>query len=143
MGSVEDSIPSHPPQVPASDLSLGGGEPLSRAPSVLPVAGPVIERLEAALNNLVLTATNNTTVLQQLTAANLTLMATVGTLNVTSKKLVDVASCPRGPPAGTPAGGARPTKKSLPRQLLLDARPPHLQGAHECSLHPPSHWPTR
>jgi hypothetical protein len=77
---------------------------------VLPVAGPAIKRLEAALNNLALVATNNTAVLQQLTAANLALTATVGTLTATNKKLVDAASHPREPPVGTPAGGARPTK---------------------------------
>jgi hypothetical protein len=53
-------------------------------------------------------------VLQQLTAANLALTATVGTLTATNKKLVDAASRPRGPPAGTPAGGARPTKNPFP-----------------------------
>jgi hypothetical protein len=41
-------------------------------------------------------------------------MATVSTLTVTNKKLVDAASCPRGPPVGTPAGGARPTKNPFP-----------------------------
>jgi hypothetical protein len=95
-------------------LALGGGEPLGGAHGVLPAAGPAIERLEAALNNLVLAATNNTAVLQQLTAANLALMATVGTLTATNKKLVDAASRPRGPPAGTPAGGAWPTKTPFP-----------------------------
>jgi hypothetical protein len=77
---------------------------------VLPAAGPAIEWLEAALDNLVLATTNDTAVLQQLTAANLALTATVGTLTATKKKLVDAASRPRGPLAGTLAGGARPTK---------------------------------
>jgi hypothetical protein len=95
-------------------LASGGGEPLGRAHGVLPAAGPAIERLEAALNNLALAATNNMAVLQQLTAANLALTATVGTLTVTNKKLVDAASCPRGPPVGTLAGGARPTKTPFP-----------------------------
>jgi hypothetical protein len=81
---------------------------------VLPAVGPAIKQLEAALNNLALTATNNTAVLQQLTAANLALTATIGTLTATNKKLVDAASRPRGPPAGTLAGGARPTKKTFP-----------------------------
>jgi hypothetical protein len=95
-------------------LALGGGKPLGGAHGVLPVAGLRIEQLEAALDNLALVATNDTAVLQQLTAANLALGATVGTPTVTNKKLVDVASHPRGPPAGTLAGGARPTKTPLP-----------------------------
>ncbi len=100
MGSVEDGIPSCPPQAPASDLGLGRGEPLGGAHGVLPAAGPAIERLEVALNNLALAATNNAAVLQQLTAANLALTATIGTLNVTNKKLVDVVSRPKGPRRG-------------------------------------------
>jgi hypothetical protein len=86
VGSVEDGIPFHPPQAPESDLCLGGGEPLGRAHGVLPAVGPAIERFEAALNNLVLAATNNMAVLQQLAAANLALTATVSTLTVTNKK---------------------------------------------------------
>ncbi len=95
-------------------LASGGGEPLGGAHGVLPAAGPVIEWLEAALNNLALAATNNTAMLQQLTAANLALTATVGTLIATNKKLVDAASHPRGPLAGTPAGEAQPTKTPFP-----------------------------
>jgi hypothetical protein len=52
--------------------------------------------------------------IQQLTAANLALTATVSTLTATNKNLVDAASRPRGPPAGTRAGGARPTKNPFP-----------------------------
>jgi hypothetical protein len=70
--------------------------------------------LEAALKNLALVATNDMTVVQQLTATNLALTATVGALTATNKKLVDAASCPRGPPVGTPAGGAWPTKNPFP-----------------------------
>ncbi len=81
-----------------SFLGLRGGEPLGGAHGVLPVAGLAIERLEAALNNLALAATNDTAVLQELTAANLALTATIGTPTVTNKKLVDAAYCPRGPP---------------------------------------------
>jgi hypothetical protein len=76
-------------------LALGGGEPLGLAHGVLPAVVPAIKWLEAALNNLALAATNDTVVLQQLSAANLALTATVGTLTATNKKLVDVASCPR------------------------------------------------
>jgi hypothetical protein len=71
---------------------------------VLPVAAPSIDRLESALDNLALAATNDTAVLQQLTAANLALTATVTALTAINKKLVDKAT--RGKPAkvvGTPA----------------------------------------
>ena len=64
----------------------------------------VIGQLGKALNNLVLAATNNTTVLQQLTAANLALTATVAMLTTTNKKLVDAAAamaCPKMTRAGT------------------------------------------
>jgi hypothetical protein len=69
------------------------------------VAHPAIGWLETALNNLALAATNNTVILQQLTAANLALTATVGTLTTTKKKLVDAADRMKGTPAATPAGG--------------------------------------
>jgi hypothetical protein len=39
------------------------------------MAAPTIDRIDAALENLVLAASNGTTVLQQLTAANLSLSA--------------------------------------------------------------------
>jgi hypothetical protein len=70
---------------------------------VLPVAGPAIGRLETALNNLALAASNNTGVLQQLTLANLALTATIGTLTAINKKLVDAAARAKGAPiAGAP-----------------------------------------
>ncbi len=87
-----------------ADLGLGGGgEPLGGAHGVLPAAGPAIGRLETALDNLALAATNNTAVLQQLTSANLALTATIGMLTATNKKLVDAAARARGAPiAGAP-----------------------------------------
>ena len=70
---------------------------------MLPAAGPAIGQLETALDNLALAATNDTAVLQQLTAANLALTATIGTLTA-QKKLVDAAARAKGTPtAGTPA----------------------------------------
>jgi hypothetical protein len=53
---------------------------------VLPEAAPTIGRLETALNNLALVATNNTAILQQLTAANLALTTTVTMLTANNKK---------------------------------------------------------
>jgi hypothetical protein len=49
-----------------------------------------------ALNNLALAATNNTAILQQLTAANLALTTAVSTLTATNKKLVDAAARAKG-----------------------------------------------
>ena len=71
---------------------------------MLPAAGPAIGRLESALDNLALAATNDTAVLQQLTSANLALTATIGTLTATNKKLVDAATAraKKAPIAGAP-----------------------------------------
>ena len=52
---------------------------------------PTMDRLESALDNLALAATNDKTVLEQLTAANLALTSTVATLTATNKKLADKA----------------------------------------------------
>ena len=89
LGGLEDGIPSRAPQAPTSDFGVGGGEPLGGAHGVLPAAAPAIGRLETALDNLALAVTNDTAVLQQLTAANLALTATIATLTATNKKLVD------------------------------------------------------
>jgi hypothetical protein len=94
-------------------LALGRGEPLGGAHGVLPSAVPAIVRLESALENLALTATNDTAILQQLTAANLALMAMVTSLTATNKKLVDVATR-KGKPAVTPAGGGHATRNPFP-----------------------------
>ncbi len=71
---------------------------------MLPAAGPAIGRLETALDNLALAATNNTALLQQLMSANLALTATIGTLTATNRKLVDAAMArvKRAPIAGAP-----------------------------------------
>ncbi len=65
----------------------GGGEPLGGANTVLPAPPGTIDRLGTALNNLALVAANDTTVLQQLTAANLALTATNAVLTAANKKL--------------------------------------------------------
>ena len=95
-------------------LALGGGEPLGGAHGVLPVAAPAIGRLETALDNLALAATNDTAVLQQLMSANLALTATIGTLTAANKKLADAVARGTGPPAVTPGGGGRSTKTPHP-----------------------------
>jgi hypothetical protein len=77
---------------------------------VLPAAAPAVGGLEKALDNLALAATNNTAVLQQLTAANLALTTTVAALTATNKKLVEAAAR-KGTPVATPsAGGPKAAK---------------------------------
>jgi hypothetical protein len=68
-------------------LALGGGEPLGKAHGVISAAAPAIGCLKTALNNLALVVTNNTTVLQQLIAANLALKATITLLTATNTKI--------------------------------------------------------
>ena len=71
-------------------LASGGGEPLGGAHGVTPAGHPpTMDRLESALDNLALAATNDRTVLEQLTAANLALTTTVATLTATNKKLAE------------------------------------------------------
>jgi hypothetical protein len=98
-------------------LASGRGEPLGRAPGVLPAAVPAIGWLKSALNNLALAAMNATAILQQLTAANLALTATVKSLTATNKKLVDAVTR-KGKPAVTqavtPAGGGHATRNPFP-----------------------------
>jgi hypothetical protein len=133
MGSVEDGVPSHPPQEPMSNIDLEGGEPLGWAHGVLPEVAPMIGRLKTALNNLALAATNNKAILQQLTAANLALTTTVKTLTATNKKLVDVAARAKGggTPAvtpTTPARGIRATQTPFPGNYCW------MHG-HQCNKH--------
>ena len=96
-------------------LASMGGEPLGGAHGVLPTDPPAtIDRLEVALDNLALAATNNATMLQQLTAANLALTNTVAALTATNKKLVDAAATrvPATPPGtgGRLPGSGAPNK---------------------------------
>jgi hypothetical protein len=99
----------------ASDFGIGGGEPLRGAHSVLTAAVPVIGWLESSLNNLALTVTNNSAVLQQLTVANLALTTTVVALTATNKTLVDSAAKARAAAKPTVTlGGRCLTGKPLP-----------------------------
>ena len=65
----------------------GGGEPLGGAHAVFPTPAATIDRLGTALDNLALAAANDTTVLQQLTAANLALTISNALLMAANKKL--------------------------------------------------------
>ena len=91
-------------------LASGGGESLGGAHGVLPGVGiPPIGGIEKALDNLVLAATNDSAVLQQLTDAVLLLTTTIATLTATNKKLAETVWNRGTPPAGTPAAG-RPAR---------------------------------
>jgi hypothetical protein len=57
--------------------ALGGGKPLGSAHTVIPTVPPAIDHIGAALKNLALATLNDTTILQQLMAANLALTASV------------------------------------------------------------------
>ncbi len=117
MSGMENVFPLHPPQAPTSDSSRGDREPLGGAHGVLPTDPPaMLNHLEITLNNLVLTATNDSAVLQQLMAANLALTNSVTKLTATNKKLVEAAAKQvPGTPSGTghlPRSGA--PNKSFP-----------------------------
>ena len=78
----------------------------------------MIGQLEMALDNLALTATNNTAVLQQLTLANLALTATIGTLPATNKKMMDAAARKKGAPiAGAPIAVPPGERVQIPAHL--------------------------
>jgi hypothetical protein len=85
----------------------GGGKPLDSAHTVIPIAAPTIDRIIAALKNLALAVLIDTTVLQQFTAANLALTASVTLLTAANKKLGEALAQNKGgaPPAATPTMG--------------------------------------
>jgi hypothetical protein len=88
--------------------ALGGGKPLSGAHVVILSVAPTIDRIGKALENLALAASKDTTVLQQLTAANLALTALVTSLMAANKNLAKALACNKGgavpvTPAAAPA----------------------------------------
>jgi hypothetical protein len=89
----------------------GGGKPLSSAHRVIPTAAPTIYCIGKALENLALAASNDTAILQQLTAANLALIASLTSLTAANKKLADALVRNKGgaTPA-TPAAASAPPK---------------------------------
>jgi len=94
--------------------AAGGGEQLHGANSVLPAPAVTIDRLGTALDNLALAATNDTTVLQQLTAANLALTTSNASLTAANKKLSEALA--KKVPVTTPGtpGTPRPPNKPFP-----------------------------
>jgi hypothetical protein len=85
--------------------ALRGGEPLGGAHSVIPTAAPTMDHISEALENQMLAALYDTTVLQQLTAANLALIASVTLLTAANKKLANALAQSKGGmmPAVAPA----------------------------------------
>jgi hypothetical protein len=69
--------------------ALGRGKPLGSAHAVIPTSTPTIDHIGEALENLALAALNDTTVLQQLTTANLALTVSVTLLMAANKKLAN------------------------------------------------------
>jgi len=88
----------------------GGVEPLHGAHSVLPAPAASIDRLGTALNNLALAAANDTTVLQQLTSANLALTTSNATLTAANKKLSEALAKVSATTPGTPRPSWPPNK---------------------------------
>jgi hypothetical protein len=110
-------------------LASGGGKPLGGAHGVMPDLLPAMDRLGLALDNLALAATNDTAVLQQLTAANLALTSTIAMLTTINKKLVDTA-------AKTPRrGSATPTASSTNSRSTKNPFPSNYcwTHGHHCS----------
>jgi hypothetical protein len=91
--------------------ALGCGKSLGGADAVIPTAAPTMDRIGKALKNLALVASNDTTVLQQLSAANLALTASVTLLTAANKKLANALAQSKGgtmpavAPAPAPAKG--------------------------------------
>jgi hypothetical protein len=88
--------------------ALGGGEPLGGAHTVISTAAPTMDCIKKALENLALAALNDTTVLQQLMAANLALTVLVTLLTAANKKLADDFVRSKG--GATPAAALAPAK---------------------------------
>jgi len=88
----------------------GGGEPIRGAHSVLPAPAVTIDRLGTALDNLALAAANDTTVLQQLTAANLALTTSNASLTAANKKLSEALAKVPAPAPSTPRPPGRANK---------------------------------
>ncbi len=101
--------------------ALGGGEPLGGAHAVIPTAAPTMDCIGEALQNLALAASNDTTVLQQLTAANLALTALITLLTAANKKLADALARNKG--GAKPAAAATPVAAPAPVTGCSSNRP--------------------
>ncbi len=86
-------------------------------------ATPTMDRISKALKlkNLALAASNDTTVLQQLMAANLALTALVTSLTAANKKLADALACTKG--GAAPATPATQAVAPAPLKACMATRP--------------------
>jgi hypothetical protein len=86
------------------------------ANSALPAPAATMDRLGTALDSLALTAANDTTVLQQLTASNLALTTSNATLTAANKKLSEALAKEKVfcPPATTPGTPGAPRSGNAP-----------------------------
>jgi hypothetical protein len=75
--------------MPMPTSGFGGGEPLNGTYLVTPALASTINHIGTALDNLALAVSNDTTVFQQLTAANLAITASVTSLTTANKKLAE------------------------------------------------------
>ena len=91
----------------------GRGELLGGTHAVLPASAATIKHLGTALDNLALMAANDTTVLQQLTAANLAPTASNALLVAANKKLLEALAKVQVTKRVTP-GTPLPPNKSFP-----------------------------
>jgi hypothetical protein len=82
---------------------------------VIPTAAPTMDHIGEALENLVLVALNDTTILQQLMAANLALTALVIMPMAANKKLADMLAHSKG--------GAMPAAAPVPAKSCLANKP--------------------
>jgi hypothetical protein len=86
-----------------------------------------MDHIGEALKNLALAASNNTTILQQLTVANLALTALVTSLTAANKKLADALACTKSGAAPvtpvTPATLVTPAAAPAPPKARLATRP--------------------
>ncbi len=99
----------------------GGSKPLDGIHAMIPTAVPTMDRIGKALKNLALAASNNTTVLQQLTAANLAITALVTSLTAANKKFADALACTKG--GAAPATPATSTAALALPKACLETRP--------------------
>jgi hypothetical protein len=99
----------------------GGGKPLGGAHTVIPTAAPTMDCIGKALENLALAASNDTTVLQQLTATNLALTSAVTSLTAANKKLADALA--RNNSSAVLATPVTPAAAPAPAKAPLATRP--------------------
>jgi hypothetical protein len=133
MECLEVGLSHCPPEMPAPTSGFkGGGDPLGRATLVTPAPASTIDCIGMALNNLAFAELNDTTVLQQLTTANLALTASVATLTTSNKKLAEVLAKKQRLQRQRVVGGhVQQTRLS---QVIIAGHTGSQPTPHECNL---------